>query len=292
MLQRKWFVKFHHIQREDWRRLWVCWGIGAVLAVACGVILCRLFPSLSPAARYGACILYGLWLASLALCVRLSLSCMEARGVRRLDLLNREEMKAFQVKQRTQRHDFNLHLMALAGMLDGGRYQECSDYLRQILSVSREVTQVMPLDDPAVSAMLNQIMSDAKHRGVSIECSVYDDLRGICCDAYEVNQILGNLIRNAVEAAAALPPEKRNVFVTLLRRRNQCIFRVENALEAGTVLDNQIFEYGYSRKSGHSGTGLAAVKRLVTSYKGTVFAEQESEKLCMVVQLPCQKGEL
>lgn len=216
----------------------------------------------------------------------LFLDWLERRALRRLDEKNQEEMQNFLLKQRVQRHDFNIHLMALRGMLDAGKYQECSEYFQKLLSAFGEVGQLMPLEDPAVAAMLNQSIQDARERGVGIECFIYDSLKYICCDTYEVNQILGNLIRNAVEAAVVLPKECRTVTVTLLSRRNQCIFRVENQLPPGEALDGRIFQYGYSKKEGHSGIGLAAVRRLVSRYNGTIFPEQEGNRLCMIVQLP------
>lgn len=211
---------------------------------------------------------------------------LEQQALQNLDQENQEEMKAFLLKQRTQRHDFNIHLMALRGMLDAGKYADCRQYLQSMLDASNQVAQLLPLDDPAVSAMLNQMMSLAAARGVSLECCIYDDLHEIGCDAYEINQILGNLIRNAVEAVEALPQEQRKVTVTTLQRRNQCIFRVENPLPPDTVLDQRVFTYGFTRKEKHSGIGLAAVRRMVQIHHGSIFMEQEPGRICMIVQVP------
>ncbi len=225
----------------------------------------------------------------MGVCLILFIKQKKLKNILKLDEKNREEMKDFLIKQRTMRHDFNIHLMSLGGMLDTGRYDECREYLQKMMDMSNEISQVMPLDDPAVSAMLNQMLEEAKKQGCRMECYLYDDLHEICCDAYEVNQILGNLIRNAIEAEQELPVECRKITVTTLQRRRQIIFRVENNWSGDKKLDPDIFNYGSSGKNGHSGIGLAATKRLAERHHGTVFMEQNCDTVCMIVQLPVTK---
>lgn len=214
---------------------------------------------------------------------------LEKRRQEKLEKESQAELKAFLLKQRTLRHDFNIHLMALSGLLEAGRYEELGQYLREMLDASQEVSQLMPLDDPAVSAMLSHMISDAKKRDIQIKCFVYYDCSGVSCDAYELNMILGNLIRNSCEAVELLPPELRKVTVTILQRRSQCILRVENPLSKGTVLDERIFQAGYSSKKGHTGIGLASVHKQANALGGTFFMEQEDETVSMIVQLPLEK---
>lgn len=211
---------------------------------------------------------------------------LDVRGRRKVEEQSQTELKAFLLKQRVLRHDFNIHLMALLGLLESGRYQELEQYLKEMLDASREVSQLMPLDDPAVSAMLSQMTSDAKKRGICLECLIYYDCSGVKCDAYELNMILGNLIRNACEAVEVLPPEQRQVTVTILQRRNCGILRVENPLPEGMTLDKRIFQTGYSSKRDHAGIGLVSVRKLVGTLGGTFFMEQENSIVSMIVQLP------
>ena len=214
---------------------------------------------------------------------------LDRRKRQELEQQTQGELKAFLLKQRILRHDFNIHLMALSGLLEAGRYEELERYLQDMLDASREVSQLMPLDDPAVSAMLSRMTTDAKKRGIQVECLIYYDCSGVGCDAYELNMILGNLIRNGCEAAEMLPQGQRRVTVTILQRRNCCILRVENPLPEGTVLDQKIFESGYSSKKGHAGIGLTSVRRMAESLGGTFFMEQEDSTVSMIVQLPLER---
>ena len=206
-----------------------------------------------------------------------------------IDAENRSALRDFQLKERSQRHDLNIHLMALIGMLDSERYEECKKYLHRMLQSSQQLSQLMPVDDPAISAMLSQAADNAGKIGGTLQVTAYDDLSRISCEAYEVNQILGNLIKNAVEAVKDFPEESRQVEVIFLHRRNQCILRVENEVSPEMDVSNRIFEYGYSGKDGHSGIGLATVKRLVELYHGNLIQEKDGKKLSIIVMLPQKK---
>lgn len=283
----KWRLHFVHLNKKEKIILAGVYAGEILLAAMAGVLIVRYWSDFT--FRSGICVMAGIMaeLAFFAAFGKLLLSYFNNCEIRRLEAMQKEEMRTFLLSQRTQRHDLNIHLMAMLGMIESQRYDACEEYLQELLDTSKALSQLMPLDDPAVSAMLSHAVADAKKDEVAVECLIYDDLSRICCDAYEVNQILGNLIRNAIEAVKSLPKGHRTVLVTLLSRRNHIIFRVENELEEGTKLDNHIFEYGYSAKDGHSGIGLAGVKKVVMAYGGTMFIEQADNKICMIVQLPC-----
>ena len=203
------------------------------------------------------------------------------------DRENRERMLDFQVSQRAQRHDFRLHLSALSGMIEAGKYDECQTYIRNMIDTAEEVSEVMPLADPAVSALLFELKKDAQKKNILLTYAVYHDLGDIVMNPYEINAVLGNLIRNAIEACTELKEEDRNVSVTILKRRGFCIFRIENPFYGKA--NPAMFTAGWSRKQGHSGIGLASVQHLCESCGGTVFAEKDDNRLAMIAEIPCRK---
>lgn len=249
---------YRMLRRQDKRRLVGIWAAEIAFAVLCAVGTCLLYQYL-PKNLFPAVLMFDLVTAAgLFAIAKISCSWLMLCTRKEMDQKNQEEMRAFQVKQRTLRHDLNIHLMAILGMMDAEKYDDCRSYLQKLLDASQEVAQLMPLDDPAVSAMLNQVREQAEKQGVRVRYDIYDDLADAVCNPYELNQILGNLIKNGVEAVQNFPPEEREVTVVLLKRRNHTIFRVENPLPEGTVLDESIFEYGKSGKKGHSGVGLGS----------------------------------
>ena len=277
---------YRMLRKQDKRRLLGILTAEGIFAVWCAVGSCLLYHELPKNLFLAVLVSDLITAAGLFAVAKMACSWLLLCTRKEMDQKNQEEMKAFQVKQRTLRHDLNIHLMAILGMMDAKKFDDCRSYLQKLLDASQEVAQLMPLDDPAVSAMLNQAREHAKKQGVHVSYEIYDDLADVACNPYELNQILGNLIKNAVEAVQSFPEKDREVTVILLKRRNHTIFRVANPIPAGTVLDESIFEYGKSGKKGHSGIGLAAVRKLVQSYQGTVFLEQEGNRVCMIVQIP------
>ena len=57
---------------------------------------------------------------------RLSFGAME-RIEAMIDKQYQTELVNFMQIIRSQRHDFNFHMQAISGMIEGGRYQECRD---------------------------------------------------------------------------------------------------------------------------------------------------------------------
>lgn len=280
---------YRMLRKQDKRRLVGIWAAEIAFAVLCAAGTCLLYHDL-PKNLFLAVLMFDMVTAAgLFAIAKMACSWLLLCTQKEIDQKNQEEMRAFQVKQRTLRHDLNIHLMAILGMMDAKKFDDCRRYLQRLLDASQEVAQLMPLDDPAVSAMLNQAREQAKKQGVLVEYEIYDDLADVACNPYELNQILGNLIKNAVEAVQDFTLEDREVHVALLKRRNHTIFRVENPIPEGVQLDESIFTYGKSGKKGHSGVGLAAVKKIVQSYRGTIFMEQDGRNICMIVQIPTAK---
>ena len=281
----KWSRHIRKMERSVRNKLFLMIAAEALLMIAGIVCFCpQNFSVSGETISFFAALLLNIAVA--VILNRLLLFRMETVERQKIEIKSREDLRSFMLKQRTQRHDFNVHLMALSGMLDGQRYQEMRNYLDEMLNSAREVSQLMPLDDPAVSAMLNRLIADAKKRGITVECLIYYSCADICCNGYELNMILSNLIRNSCDAVETAPQQEKNVTVTILKRRGQCILRVENWVPKGTRLDDSIFRIGYSQKKGHSGIGLPAVQDIVKSYHGTVFFEQENSTVSMIVKLP------
>lgn len=186
---------------------------------------------------------------------------------------------------RSQRHDFNFHIQALSGMIQSGKYQECSDYINAMVKTAAAMNDVLPLRDPAVSALLNAFRELALQKGISFDVSISDDLAHIPCTVYEINTVIGNLLQNAVEEVEQNAAEQRWVRILILKRGGSYIIKTTNPCprDAGTF--KNCFQPGYTTKQSHEGIGLAAVRRIVNKYHGDVFPEFEDSTVSFVVQL-------
>ena len=185
---------------------------------------------------------------------------------------------------RAQRHDFNSHIQALAGMLERKNYEEFHVYLTQMLQLTYAMNDILPLHDPAVSAMLNSFREIAVQKRIAMEVSVTDSLEHIPCTAYEINTVISNLLQNAVDEVEG--KSDGWIKVSILKRGGKHFVKVTNPCEASPGDISQIFQPGYTTKKSHSGIGLATVERIVTRCGGSVYPEWRDGTLSMIVKLP------
>jgi two-component system phosphate regulon sensor histidine kinase PhoR len=150
-----------------------------------------------------------------------------------------------------------------------------------------------------IDAFFRQLVRDWGIRtnsgAVDIQIEIPDDLPPLDVDALRLEQVMFNLLENAV--AYSNPP--RRVVLSAARRDAEMEVRVA---DNGTGIPPNdlphIFERFYrvdkgrSRTSGGTGLGLSIVKHIVQSHGGTVHAESELGKgTTIVLRLPLrQKG--
>ncbi|MGZ3416231.1 MAG: HAMP domain-containing sensor histidine kinase [Polyangiales bacterium] len=151
--------------------------------------------------------------------------------------------------------------------------------------------EIAPHDpDELLGAAIDAVAVHAAERKAKITRSVAPDVGMVRADRRALDQILVNLIDNAVKYGGAQP----TIEVSVAREGNEVIFRVRDhgpGIEPRHL--TRIFERFYrvdagrSRAVGGTGLGLSIVKNLVEVMRGTVEVESEvSVGTTFVVSLP------
>ena len=124
------------------------------------------------------------------------------------------------------------------------------------------------------------VRPDAKSREIELETDLGHDVRPIQGDRIHLQQVLLNLLMNAVDAVATMPAERRRVRVW----SNQSDGEVRVAVAdtgGGIPADrlSEIFEPFYTTKSGGSGMGmgLAIARSIVEAHAGRMAAENNPD---------------
>ncbi|TMU83460.1 GHKL domain-containing protein [Bacillus sp. BHET2] len=189
-----------------------------------------------------------------------------------------------------QRHDFVHHLLASKKMLDHGHYEECKEYLDEVLEEASSVSEILPLTSDAVAGMLLSYKDLAFKKNVHIHYIIYDNLRDIPCRVYELNKILGNLLLNSIEAVEIEEECKRQVTVTIGKNNNEYFFEISNFANIDEFEKNitEMFKEGFSTKKekGNHGHGLSIVQSIVEKYKGYLYPELVDHSVTFVVKIP------
>lgn len=208
-----------------------------------------------------------------------------------IDKQYQAELLNFMQIIRSQRHDFNFHLQAISGMLEGGRCRECQEYVQQMAKSTSVMNEVLPLRNPATSAMLNSFREIALQKQIRFDISIRNDLSRFPCSVYETNTIIGNLIQNAIDEVEK-HPSRRYIDLLILKRGGDIILKVTNPCSRTPDEFKDIFRPGYSTKPSHEGIGLTTVSRLAARYGGSVHLEFASGAVSFIVRIAAVKAPL
>ena len=187
---------------------------------------------------------------------------------------------------RSQRHDFNFHIQAISGMIVQGKYAECSEYVRSMVKTTTAMNDMLPLHDPAVSAMINSFREMASQKGIELQVAISNDLQQIPCTTYEINTIIGNLIQNAMDELEQNRELRSWISVLVLKRGGNHIIKITNPCHQDEDSFRNCFRPGFTTKQSHESIGLTTVMRIVSRYHGAVLTEFDSGIISFIVQIP------
>lgn len=196
-----------------------------------------------------------------------------------------QELDHFMTIIRSQRHDYNLHLHTIAGLLGKGSYEDCQKYIADVVADSQDVNVMMKIKEPVIGALISGYRDLAREQGCRLEISIDDDLASLISSPYDTNRVLGNLLQNALDEAMDSAVRDKRITLTTLRRGGNSVIRVSNAVHDPRTLEH-LFDFGISGKSGHEGIGLNSVKRILERYHGMIYYEFEEDRVEFVVRIP------
>ncbi len=204
------------------------------------------------------------------------------RAFRRWQRESRDYMNTI----RSQRHDFNLHLHAISGLISSGEHAQCGEYVRKLVSDAAAINDIMPVADAVVGSMLYNMREQAHRKGSDITYDITYDMEDIVCNGFECNKIIGNLLQNAIDALTTPEDLVCGIHASIFKRRGYTVITVENRFTGDKDSIAKAFDAGYSTKSEHDGIGLPMVLRTVEQYSGRVYPEFEADKIRFVVNIP------
>jgi len=200
-------------------------------------------------------------------------------------------VRAFVDSLRAQNHEHMNRLHTIAGLIKLGRYQQASDYIFASCEEQQEQSRFLAghFADLRIAGLLHGKLHRARELGVDLELNPACHL-GLLADqdAGALVVVLGNLVENAMEAVAGLPPQRRKVCV-LVEDDDRTVFIEVRDSGPGIPpeLQERVWEPGFSTKADSGrGVGLALVRRRVESAGGRITLESGPEGTCFAVWLP------
>ena len=159
---------------------------------------------------------------------------------------------------------------------DDHRAGEVIDRLRSLLK--RGKLSPLPVDlGEVVGEVLSLVRGDAAARRVRVESSLAPNLPLILGDKIHLQQVLINLLVNAMDALAGVAREERLVRVTI-RPAGAAALEVEVADNGHGIASEHLphlFEPFFTTKGSGMGVGLAVSKTIIEAHKGKLLAEND-----------------
>jgi two-component system, CitB family, sensor kinase len=194
---------------------------------------------------------------------------------------------------RAQSHEFANRLHTLVGLVELGHYTEAVEFVTGLSAARGELTDqlVEAIGEPKLAALILAKVSLAGERDVELRLMPDSRVGQHITAITQVLTVVGNLIDNAIDAAA-LAPAPREVELTLVAAESDLLIRVrDTGPGVPHELRDQIFTDGVTTKSSVTGArrglGLALVRQITEGMGGMVSVGQDGGAVFTAVLPGC-----
>jgi C4-dicarboxylate-specific signal transduction histidine kinase len=192
-------------------------------------------------------------------------------------------------------------LAATPPRLDKARYSAeqvvhdanaAADVVSRIRALFRHTApQKVDLDINKLILQVCTLMADDIQRNaVSLETILCEDVSKISADAVQIQQVIVNLVRNAIEALAATEQRPRLLVIRSRRDEDNVVIDVEDH-GTGHVDFEKIFEPFFTTKETGMGMGLAICRSIIEAHAGRIWAVRNvSRGVTFSFSLPIERS--
>lgn len=174
-----------------------------------------------------------------------------------------DEVRSIHREMRGYKHDFRHHLQTLKGHIEAGEYDRALRYIDELDSDLVNLDTLLKTGNASADAILSAKISQAKSAdiAVTIKAAIPEGLK---ISDVELSIVLGNLLDNAIEAAAKTREEKF-IRIYIAPKGNMLYFSMLNSSGAKQEKREGLFS---SSKDGFHGFGLRRAKAIIEEHGG------------------------
>lgn len=170
------------------------------------------------------------------------------------------------------------------------------EVIRRLRSLARPEQASPQLTDinPLIMELTDLIQSDAKHNQVRYRFEAGLALPRVLIDRSQVQQLVLNLVRNAVEALTQMPQESREIVVRSTRNANGDVevSVSDHGPGVSASIAPHLFTPFYTSKAAGTGLGLAMSRTIAGANGGRLeYQPNFPSGACFTLTLPAAQGE-
>lgn len=153
--------------------------------------------------------------------------------------------------------------------------KDAGEIIRRIRSLFKRASlQKTALDmNEIIADVLRLTQSDVVRKGVAVETELEQDLPYVAGDRVQLQQLLFNLLVNAIEAMDGVADRPKRLFVGSKQQAGDGILVEVRDCGPGLAEPEKAFEAFYTTKESGLGMGLAICRSIVEAHQGHLWAE-------------------
>lgn len=191
-----------------------------------------------------------------------------------------EIMVQSEEKVKALRHDMKHHLNELRILASQNRIKEIATYIDDMDEFIVCHDEIVSSGNAEIDSVMNYMLRRAKQELYHVNVNV--QLPKAVSHIFDINVIMGNLLENAIEAAAQTNEKRLDFRVELTQGFLR--IQIENSYSGKTKQEHGRFFTTKSDKDMH-GIGLKNVRNIVNKYNGKMDVRQEENRFCVVLIL-------
>src|SRR5262249_13600577 len=175
--------------------------------------------------------------------------------------------------------------------------RRAGEVIQGIRSLVRKETSVQTRLDlnAVIEETVRLVSTDIVSRDSVVTTELDPQLPQVDGALVQIQQVLLNLIMNALDASEGMKPDDRRIIISTRSERGDVAEVTVRDFGVGLPQDrpDKIFDHFFSTKQKGMGMGLTIVRSIVEAHGGTITAENAPERGArIVVRLPAARGEL
>lgn len=189
----------------------------------------------------------------------------------------------------SRQHEFANQINVMMGLAQTKKGDNLSqaimEYGERILDEKKRASkEAIICDDSMISAMLYRKMTEAKKENIQFEYLIERPFPKYTASAYDLVELLVNLINNAFEAVATLEEEDRQVFLKINTGHIEILNTIPNNFDDASIA--KFSQTGYSTKGKQRGYGVSNIKTIINRYHGQLDISRQENIIVFSILLP------
>lgn len=176
-------------------------------------------------------------------------------------------------------HDIKNHLQTIAGLSEDGGESKIHEYVQQLMEMPAMKPAVNYCSQPVLNVIMGQYQAICKKKNIQFGVDIRkDSVDYITVD--DLTALFGNLLKNAVEAAAGVPEAYIDVAVNYNYKSKQTFISVENSVLHSPVFDGNRRLISQKKGGGLHGVGIKSIQCAAEHYQEEISYHYDKEAKC------------